>query len=64
MEFSRQEYWSGLPFPSPGGVFTMCQELPRLWGYCIDKKDTVPALLRLHSVGAETDGIPVNETNK
>ena len=20
MEFSRQEYWSGLPFPSPGGV--------------------------------------------
>ena len=24
MEFSRQEYWSGLPFPSPG-------ELPDLW---------------------------------
>ena len=21
MEFSRQEYWSGLPFPSPGGIF-------------------------------------------
>ena len=21
MEFSRQEYWSGLPFPSPGGLF-------------------------------------------
>ena len=21
MEFSRQEYWSGLPFPSPGGSF-------------------------------------------
>ena len=21
MEFSRQEYWNGLPFPSPGGVF-------------------------------------------
>ena len=20
MEFSRQEYWSGLPFPSPGGL--------------------------------------------
>ena len=20
MEFSRQEYWSGLPFPSPGDV--------------------------------------------
>ena len=22
MEFSRQDYWSGLPFPSPGGVFS------------------------------------------
>ena len=21
MGFSRQEYWSGLPFPSPGGIF-------------------------------------------
>ena len=21
MGFSRQKYWSGLPFPSPGGVF-------------------------------------------
>ena len=20
LEFSRQEYWSGLPFPSPGGL--------------------------------------------
>ena len=20
MEFSRQDYWSGLPFPSPGGL--------------------------------------------
>ena len=20
MEFSRQEYWSGLPFPAPGGL--------------------------------------------
>ena len=20
IEFSRQEYWSGLPFPSPGGL--------------------------------------------
>ena len=22
MEFSRQEYWSGLPFPSPGNLFS------------------------------------------
>jgi len=21
VEFSRQEYWSGLPFPSPGDIF-------------------------------------------
>jgi len=21
MEFPRQEYWSGLPFPSPGDLF-------------------------------------------
>ena len=26
MEFSRQEYWSGLPFPSPGG-----SSWPRDW---------------------------------
>ena len=42
----------------------MCQALARLWGYCIDKKDLVPALIRLHSIGAETDDTPVNETNK
>ena len=23
MEFSRQDYWSGLPFPSPGGTWWM-----------------------------------------
>ena len=22
MEFSRQEYWTGLPFPTPGGLQT------------------------------------------
>ena len=32
MEFSRQEYWSGLPFPSPGdlpdpGIISMSPEL-------------------------------------
>ena len=24
MEFSRQEYWSGLPFPSPAGGYSFC----------------------------------------
>ena len=27
MEFSRQEYWSGLPFPSPGGGVFLTQGL-------------------------------------
>ena len=30
MEFSRQEYWSGLPFPSPGDLPDPGIE-PRLW---------------------------------
>ena len=36
MGFSRQEYWSGLPFPSPGdfptqGLETMSPASPALW---------------------------------
>ena len=29
MEFSRQEYWSGLPFPSPGDLPELGVELGR-----------------------------------
>ena len=37
MEFSRQEYWSGLPFPSPGelpdpGIESVSLEFPALAG--------------------------------
>ena len=37
MEFSRQEYWSGLPFPTPGdlpdtGIKPASLELPALVG--------------------------------
>ena len=32
MEFSRQEFWSGLPFPSPGDLFYPGVE-PRLVGW-------------------------------
>ena len=32
MEFSRQEYWSGLPFPSPGESF---QPRDQTWVSCI-----------------------------
>ena len=31
MEFSRQEYWSGLPFPPPGGLPNRRVELGRLF---------------------------------
>ena len=30
MEFSRQEYWSGLPFPSPGDLPNLGIELASL----------------------------------
>ena len=32
MEFSRQEYWSGLPFPSPGGLSDPGPASPALAG--------------------------------
>ena len=49
MEFSRQEYWSGLPFPSPGDLpdpgmkprspalqaDTLPSEPPEVHGYCM-----------------------------
>ena len=31
MGFSRQEYWSGLPFPSPGGIFPIQRSRDRTW---------------------------------
>ena len=33
MEFSKQEYWSGLPFPSPGNLLTQGSNpgLPHSW---------------------------------
>ena len=33
MGFSRQEYWSGLPFPSPGGL-PDSGIWPRIWVFC------------------------------
>ena len=37
MGFSRQEYWSGLPFPSPGDHFHVCV---RRWASYTDMKGT------------------------
>ena len=39
MEFSRQEYWSGLPFPSPGDL-----PIPGIEpGSCTLQADALPA---------------------
>ena len=37
MEFSRQEYWSGLPFPSPGDLLNPGME-PLSQVFCIGKQ--------------------------
>ena len=39
MEFSRQEYWSGLPFPSPGDLPD-----PRIEGGGLERPRGCPAL--------------------
>ena len=55
MAFSRQEYWSGLPFPSPGGSF---QPRDQTWVFCIagrfftggsDYKESICNKLLLHA---------------
>ena len=45
MEFSRQEYWSGLPFPSPGdlpnpGIKPVSFKSPALPGGFFNTSDT------------------------
>ena len=32
MGFSRQEYWSGLPFPSPEWLWCLTQNIQSIWG--------------------------------
>ena len=49
MEFSRQEYWSGLPFPSPG-------DLPKP-----GIKPGSPAF-QANALSSETPGKPLNLT--
>ena len=45
MEFSRQEYWSGLPFPSP-------------WGLPNPETELRSPALQVDSLPAETQGKP------
>ena len=51
MEFSRQEYWSGLPFPSPGDLPNPGIEpgSPALWA------DTLPSLYIVQYKNQEID---------
>ena len=50
MGFFRQEYWSGLPFPSPG-------DLPDLW---TEPMSSVSAALQTETLPAESSGKPNN----
>ena len=40
-EFSRQEYWNGLPFPSPGDLLTQGSN-PSLLRYVYWQADSLP----------------------
>ena len=51
MEFSRQEYWSGLPFPSPGDL-----PIPRI-------EPESPAL-QANSLPSEPPGKPIYKEYK
>ena len=51
MEFSRQEYWSGLPFPSPGDL-----PIPRI-------EPESPAL-QANSLPSEQPGKPIYKEYK
>ena len=54
-EFSRQEYWSGLPFPTPGdlpdpGIESVSLVFPALTGMILHRenpKDSTQKLLKL-----------------
>ena len=53
MRFSKQEYWSGLPFPSPGAPFPSPGDLPDL-----GIKPESPAL-QADSLSTEPPGKPI-----
>ena len=42
MEFSRQEYWSGLPYPTPGDVFNPGIEPTSLASPELAEADSLP----------------------
>ena len=63
MGFSRQEYWSGLPFPSPGNTqehilfYLFIYVVPYTWGFpgSSDGKKNLPAMWEtwVQSLGQE-----------
>ena len=42
MGFSRQEYWSGVPMPSPVTVWRQMKYLKVLWGWLLGKSHSPP----------------------
>ena len=44
MEFSRQEYWNGFPFPSPGlaGFFVLMLEGPQIAKERVNSRKCIP----------------------
>ena len=57
-EFSRQEYWSGLPFPSPGDLSNpgIMPRYPALW---TDSSLFEPLeMLRENSMELQADSLP------
>ena len=53
MEVSRQEYWSGLPFPSPGDLPTQ-----RLNLHCRQMLTPSEIKVKLHTIGGTSEDFP------
>ena len=45
MEFSRQEYWNGLPIPSPGDLFDPGIESTSHYVFCTDRRILYPGAI-------------------
>ena len=50
MEFSRQEYWTGLPFPTPGDLPD-----PGIKPACLMSPALISGLFLLHHLGSPKD---------
>ena len=57
MRFSRQEYWSGLPFPSPGDLSDPGIELgaPALQAGATREEESTRELVKMHTLDNISD---------